>query len=83
MFTDEANLTRSKARHVFNARASVTKGPVTVDLFVNNLFNDTNPQTVADASLFTTTFAFTTISNSVQLGLPEKRTGGVQVKVKF
>ena len=83
MYTNEANTTKSKGRKIVNVRASVTKGPVTVDLFVNNLFNDTNPQTIADASLFTTTFAFTSIPNSVQIGLPEKRTGGVQVKVKF
>ena len=83
MWTNEANTTKSAARKVVNLRGSVTKGSVTFDLYVNNLFNDTNPQTVADASLFTTNFAYTSIPNSVQLGLPEKRTAGVQVKVKF
>jgi iron complex outermembrane receptor protein len=83
MWTNEANIAKSRGRKVVNLRASVTKGPFTFDVFVNNLFNDLNPQTIADASLFTTTFAFTSTPNAVQLGLPEKRTGGVQLKVKF
>ena len=83
MWTNEANTTKSAGRKVVNVRASVTKGPVTFDLYVNNLFDDTNPATVADASLFTTSFAFTSIPNSVQIGLAEKRTAGMQVKVKF
>jgi iron complex outermembrane receptor protein len=83
MYTNEANTTKSAARKVVNLRGSVTKGSVSVDLYVNNLFNDTNPATIADASLFTTNFAYTSIPNSVQIGLPEKRTAGVQVKVKF
>jgi len=87
MYTNEANTTKSAARKVVNLRGSVTKGSVSVDLYVNNLFNDTNPATIADASLFTYNssplFAYTSIPNSVQIGLPEKRTAGVQVKVKF
>lgn len=83
MWTNEANIARSKARHVFNARASITKGQVSIDVFVNNLFNDLNPATIADASLFTPSFAYTSVPASVQLGLPEKRTAGVQAKIKF
>ena len=83
MWTNEANTTKSRARNVFNARASVTKGPVQIDVFVNNIFNDTNPLSVADASLFTQTFAFTAVPNAVQIGLPEQRTAGIQAKITF
>ncbi|KPF90757.1 TonB-dependent receptor [Novosphingobium sp. AAP83] len=83
MWTNEANTTKTRGRNVFNARASITKGQVQLDVFVNNIFNDTNPATVADASLFTTTFAFTSVPNSVQLGLPERRVGGIQAKISF
>lgn len=83
MWTNEANTTKSRGRNVFNARASITKGSVQFDVFVNNIFNDTNPATVADASLFTTTFAFTAVPNSVQIGLAEKRTAGIQAKITF
>lgn len=82
-WTNEANVAKTRGRNVFNIRGSITKGPLTVDVFVNNIFNDRNPVSAADNFTFTPSFALTGISSAIQLGLPELRTAGVQAKVKF
>jgi iron complex outermembrane receptor protein len=82
-FTDEANVAKTKGRHVFNARASITQGALTFDVFVNNIFNDRNPISAADNFVFTPTFNRTAIGSAIQLGLPELRTAGVQAKIRF
>jgi iron complex outermembrane receptor protein len=82
-WTNEANVAKTRGRNVFNARASVTKGPLTVDVFVNNIFNDRNPISAADNFVFTPDFSRTGITSAVQLGLPELRSAGVQAKIRF
>jgi iron complex outermembrane receptor protein len=82
-WTNEANVAKTKGRNVFNARASVTKGPLTVDVFVNNIFNDKNPISAADNFVFTPDFSRTGITSAIQLGLPELRSAGVQAKIRF
>ncbi len=82
-YTNESNVANTKARSVFNIRASVTKGSFTLEGFVNNIFNDVNPISAADNFVFTPTFGLTAINSAILIGLPEKRTAGVVGKLKF
>jgi len=82
-WTDEANVAKTKGRNIFNLRGSVTKGQISFDVFVNNLLNDKNPISAADNFVFTPNFALTGIASAIQIGLPEKRTAGVQAKIRF
>ncbi|AJP72817.1 TonB-dependent receptor [Sphingomonas hengshuiensis] len=83
VWSDQANIVRTPDRHVFNARVGVTKGNVSLEAFVTNLLNDKKYVSVYDNFMFTPTFAYTANYSALLVGLPELRTGGVQVKVKF
>ena len=52
--------------------------------YVNNVFNDTNYTSAIDTTMFDPTAAFNTRANAALfVNLPDQRTAGVQVKVKF
>lgn len=82
MWSDVANVLKTQASHVFNVRGGITKGDVSLDIFVNNLFNEDAYTTINDNYVYSpsTTYA---AYNAVNVGLREKRTVGVQMKVKF
>jgi iron complex outermembrane receptor protein len=82
MWSDVANIVKTQASHVVNLRAGVTKGDISLDVFVNNLFNEDAYTSITDNYIFspTTTYA---AYNAINVGLREERTVGVQVKVKF
>jgi iron complex outermembrane recepter protein len=82
-FVDAANLTWIKARTVANFRAGISKGPLAVDAYVLNAFNDDNYVSIAQNSLLTPTFALTGWNGYLNLGLPELRTYGARVSYKF
>ena len=81
-YVDAANLTWIRARTVANVRAGVKRGPLSIDAYVLNLFNDDNYVSIAQNSLLVPTFAVA--GNAyLNLGLPELRTYGVRVGYKF
>jgi len=81
-YVDAANLTWIRARTVANVRAGVKRGPLSIDAYVLNLFNDDNYVSIAQNSLLVPTFAV--VGNAyLNLGLPELRTYGVRVGYKF
>ena len=81
-YVDAANLTWIRARTVVNLRAGIKRGPLSVDAYVLNAFNDDNYVSIAQNSLLVPTFAIA--GNAyLNLGLPELRTFGVRVGCKF
>ncbi len=84
IWTGQANTTKTAARNVVNLRAGITKGMFSLEGFVNNVFNDTNYTSAIDTTMFDPTALFNTRANAaVFVNLPDQRTAGVQVKVKF
>ncbi|WP_133243845.1 TonB-dependent receptor [Sphingomonas pokkalii] len=83
VWSNQANIVRTPDRHVFNARAGITRGIVSVEAFVTNLLNNKKYVSVYDNFMFTPMFEYTNNYSALLVGLPELRTGGVQVRVKF
>lgn len=81
VWSDVGNVLKTKETHMFNARAGVTVGAVSVDVFANNLFDTRRYTTVNNNILFTPAPSFT--YSTVNVGLREGRTLGVQAKYKF
>lgn len=82
-WSNEANIAKSKGRNVVNLRAGVTRGQFTIEAFMTNVFNNLNPVSIADNFTLTPDFAYAARNSALVLSLPEKRTAGVQAKVKF
>ena len=72
-----------KARTVVNLRAGVSRGPLSFDAFVNNVFDDDNYVSIAQNSLLVPNFSITGPNAYLNLGLPELRTVGARVSYKF
>ena len=56
-YLDAANLTWIKARTVVNLRTGIARGPLSVDVFANNAFNDKNYVGVIQRNVQTPTFS--------------------------
>ncbi|MPS68474.1 MULTISPECIES: TonB-dependent receptor [unclassified Novosphingobium] len=82
-WSNEANLAKTPDLHLFNVRAGITHGQITVEAFVNNLFNNHTPISVSDNFVFNPTFSYTARYSALMLGLPELRTAGIQTKITF
>ncbi|KQM19036.1 TonB-dependent receptor [Novosphingobium sp. Leaf2] len=83
VWTDEANIARTPDLHLFNARAGITHGNITLEAFVTNITNNKKPGSVSENYMFTPNFAYTARYSALVLGLPELRTAGVQAKITF
>ncbi|MCJ1961916.1 TonB-dependent receptor [Novosphingobium mangrovi (ex Hu et al. 2023)] len=83
VYSNEANLAKLPDLHLFNARAGVTHGNISVDVFVNNIFNNHTPVSVSDNYTFTPNFAYTGTFSALMLGLNDLRTAGLQASIKF
>jgi iron complex outermembrane receptor protein len=82
-YLNAANLTWIKARTVVNLRAGVTRGALSVDAYVTNLFDDDNYVAGFQGSVLTPTFSLTGVENYAILGLPDLRVYGARVGYKF
>ncbi len=86
MFLDASNLTWIKARSVVNLRAGIKRGPLGVDVFVNNAFDDKNFVSAFTGTVLLPNFA-PVAANGAQsyaiTGMPELRTYGARVTYKF
>ncbi len=86
MFLDASNLTWIKARSVVNLRAGIKRGPLGVDVFVNNAFDDDNFVSAFTGTVLLPNFA-PVAANGAQsyaiTGMPELRTYGARVTYKF
>ncbi|MBB6253056.1 TonB-dependent receptor [Nitrospirillum iridis] len=81
-WTDVANVVKTQDAHVFNFRTGITKGPVSVDFFVNNLFDNTSYVSANDGILFNPSSTYYN-NATIRVGLREHRTLGLQMKYKF
>lgn len=83
-YADASNVTWIKGRTVVNARLGVTKGQISIEAFANNLFNDRNYISIAENNLLEPSFALASKAYGyINVGLPELRTYGLKVGVKF
>ncbi|MET0241206.1 MAG: TonB-dependent receptor [Sphingobium sp.] len=83
VWADQANIVRTPDYQNVNIRVGGTVGPVSVDVFMNNVFDDSAYTSIGNQFLFTPTFAYTSTFSALVVGLREKRTVGVQAKYKF
>jgi iron complex outermembrane receptor protein len=82
VWADQANILKTQDRHLVNLRAGVSKGKASLELFVNNAFNNKAYTSIDDNWAISPTETFA-VYNAVLVGLPELRTAGVQVKLAF
>lgn len=82
-WSNEANIVRTPDRHIFNLRGGVSKGNISLDVFVNNLFNNHTYTSIADNYTIDNNLARLGYYSALVVGLPELRTFGVQMKVKM
>ncbi|WP_285020831.1 TonB-dependent receptor [Novosphingobium sp. fls2-241-R2A-195] len=83
VWSNEANLARTPDLHLFNARAGITRGNLSLEAFVNNIFNNKTPLTVSDNYVLAPGFPYSARTSALMLGLGDLRTAGVQAKIKF
>ncbi|MFK7841608.1 MAG: TonB-dependent receptor [Sphingorhabdus sp.] len=82
-FVDAANLTWIKGRSVVNGRIGFTKGDLSLELFANNLLNNTQYVSIAQNVILTPDFSLTGANGYLNVALPEKRTIGIKAGIKF
>lgn len=83
VWASQANIVKTPDIHKVNVRAGITRGPVSIEAFVTNLFNNKAFTTIGAQGLFTGNPAYLTTYSALVVGLPELRTGGIQIKYKF
>lgn len=83
VWASAANVTRTRDLHIFNTRVGMTKGDVTLELFANNLFNNRTITGIYDNwTIDPNAFHFAAYS-ALHAALPDLRTMGVQMRLKF
>ncbi|HWU04082.1 MAG TPA: TonB-dependent receptor [Novosphingobium sp.] len=83
VWTDQANVSRTRDLHLFNARLGGTMGRYSASLFMNNIFNNHTPVSANDNYSIASYTQYYSSYSAIQLGLPDLRTFGVQFKVKI
>ncbi|MET0363294.1 MAG: TonB-dependent receptor, partial [Sphingobium sp.] len=83
VWSNAANVVRTPNYNNVNIRVGGTVGPMSLDVFMNNVFNDSAYTSIGDQFLFSPGFAYTSTYSALIVGLREKRTVGVQAKYKF
>jgi iron complex outermembrane receptor protein len=83
VWSNAANIVRTPAYNNVNLRTGVGIDNISIEAFVNNVFNDSAYTSIGDQFLFTPTFAFTSTNSAIVVGLREKRTAGVQARIRF
>lgn len=83
MWSNAANVVRTRDLHIFNTRVGVTKGDVSLELFANNLFNNRTITGIYDNwTIDPNAFHYAAYS-ALHVALPDLRTMGVQMRMKF
>lgn len=82
VWSNPANIVKTADIHKVNARAGISRGPVSLEAFVTNLFNNKAFTTIGDQWLNAPQNYYAAHS-VLTVGLPELRTAGVQLKYKF
>jgi iron complex outermembrane recepter protein len=83
-YIDTSNINWINDRTQVNVRAGFTRGPVSVDAFVLNLFDNDDYISAAQNSLLTPDFSLTAAGvGYINAALPERRVVGLKVGYKF
>lgn len=83
VWSNEANIVRTPDLHMFNARAGISHGNISLEAFVNNVFNTKTPVSISDNYTLAPGFPYSARFSSLMIGLPDLRTAGIQAKIKF
>lgn len=83
VWSNAANIVRTPDYHNVNLRVGTTIDRLSLDLFVNNVFNNLAYTSIGDQFVFTPNFAYTSTNSALIVGLREKRSAGIQAKLKF
>ncbi|NBC35075.1 TonB-dependent receptor [Novosphingobium sp. FSY-8] len=83
VWIDAANVTRTPDQHLFNTRLGMTKGRYSASVYVNNIFNNHTVSAATSNYTYNSTSSYFSQLSAIQLGLPELRSFGVQLKVKM
>ncbi|HWU04231.1 MAG TPA: TonB-dependent receptor [Novosphingobium sp.] len=84
MYADYSNSVRTPDLHIFNARAGFSKGRASLEVYMNNIFNNHTYTSVGDNyTLASGTQSVTAVYSSLVVGLPDLRSAGLQLKVKI
>lgn len=87
VWSNQANIAKTPDIHKVNIRAGISRGPIALEAFVTNLFNNKAFTTIGDNWLNTPGTplnpSYTGTISALSVGLPELRTAGMQIKYKF
>lgn len=83
MWSSAANIVKTMDSHKVNARMGLNHGPLSYELFVQNLFNNKAYTSIGEQSLFEKNFAYSSAYSALVVGLPELRTVGAKISYKF
>jgi iron complex outermembrane receptor protein len=83
VWSNAANVVKTPNLQMVNVRAGASRGAVSVNVFVNNLFDTQTYTSIADQFVFTNNFAYTSYLSALVVGLPERRTVGLEMKYRF
>jgi iron complex outermembrane receptor protein len=83
MWSSAANVVKTMDSHKVNARLGLNHGPLSYELFVQNLFNNKAYTSIGEQSLFEKNFAYSSAYSALVGGLPELRTVGAKISYKF
>lgn len=82
-YLDGANITWIDDRTVVNLRAGIARGPLALDVFVLNAFDDDNYVSIGPQGVLSPGFPLAAPSSYLLLGLPDLRTYGARVSYRF
>jgi iron complex outermembrane receptor protein len=83
VWSNQANIAKTPNIHKVNVRAGITRGPVSLEGFVTNLLNNKAFTSIGDNWIYTADGMYGNTFSALVVGLPEVRTGGLQIKYKF
>lgn len=83
LWSDAANIVKTPDLHTVNARLGFDFDRFSISGWVRNVFDNKNFTSIADTSVTVSTFAFSTYYSGVIVGLPERRTFGLDAKYRF
>ncbi|WP_235523030.1 TonB-dependent receptor [Novosphingobium sp. Leaf2] len=82
-YTNQANTTKTSDAHKFNFRTGATWGNKSLQVFVNNAFNNKAYTSATDNWTIEQGYRYLSTYSAVLVGLPELRTAGVEFRINF
>lgn len=83
VWANAANVSRTRDLHIFNTRLGISKDGVSIELFANNLFNNRTITGIYDNwTIDPNAFHYAAYS-ALHAALPDLRTMGVQIRLRY